>query len=121
MSDLGITNTGNIGVSSIFYKNTDTYEIKGTIESGQGILPVGTVLSKNETGTKYIKFTGGNIGLNPELIEGVLGEEVDATSADVANVVIYVHGQFLTNELTAGVALSDGAYKYGTLNFKSEI
>jgi hypothetical protein len=117
MSDLGITNTGNIGVSSIFYKNTDTYEIKGTIESGQGMLPVGTVLSKNVAGTKYIKFAG----TDTTKIEGVLGEDVDATSGDVANVVIYVHGQFLTNELTAGVALSDGAYKYGTLNFKSEI
>jgi hypothetical protein len=115
MSDLGITNTGNIGVSSIFYKNTDTYEIKGTIESGQGVLPVGTVLSKNVAGTKYIKCT------DITKIEGVLGEDVDATSADVANVVIYVHGQFLTNKLTAGVALSDGAYKYGTLNFKSEV
>jgi|GEM_PF-7032646 len=117
MSNLGITNTGNLNTGSIFYKDTDVYEIKGTIESGQGVLPVGTVLSKNVAGTKFIKFNSSDT----TKIEGVLGEEVDATNADVTNVVIYVHGQFLTNKLTAGVALSDGAYKYGTLNFKSEV
>lgn len=116
----GITEAGTLGVKSIEASGNGLYKVKETILSGEGILAAGCVLGKVTASGKLKAWLDTAID-GSEVIYGVLAEDVDATSADVlANV--YVHGEFITDNLTAAATqvISDGAFKYGNLIFKSE-
>lgn len=95
------------------------YAIPVTIASGAGVLDVGTVLGKISVGGKYKAYANGNSD-GSEVAVGILTERVDATSADVTGIGMWVMGFFKEEELTgldsAGKTdLASRSYSDGTI------
>lgn len=122
MADLGITNSGSVNTGNFYYKNSPLHQVKETIAEGQ-TLSAGCILGK-------ITLTGELMAWAPyaedgsETIYGVLLEDIDTTEGS-ATASVGVLGQFITQGLSAfagttPINITDGAYKYGTLIFKSE-
>lgn len=108
-----ITSTTGIVANANYYivnATTDTFQVSHTI----GGAPL--TLTTNGTGVMVIPAD-----TDVSTIDAILGENVDATSADVT-ALIYVQGQFNTGNLiaTTGQTITDGAYKNGNLIFISE-
>jgi len=122
MADLGITNSGSLNTGNFYYKNTPLHQVKETIAEGQ-TLNAGCILGK-VTATGELMAWAPYAEDGSETIYGVLIEDID-TTAGSAIASVGVLGQFITQGLTAfagttTINITDGAYKYGTLIFKSE-
>lgn len=95
------------------------YAIPVTIASGAGVLDVGTVLGKITSGGKYKAYASGNSDGSQTAV-GILTERVDATSADVTGIGMWVMGFFVEANLTgldsgAKTNLGSKSYSDGTI------
>jgi len=122
MADLGITNSGSLNTGNFYYKNTPLHQVKETIAEEQ-TLSAGCILGKI-TLTGELKAWAPYAEDGSETIYGVLLEDIDTTEGS-ATASVGVLGQFITQGLSAfagttTINITDGAYKYGTLIFKSE-
>jgi hypothetical protein len=116
----GMTYVGyGYGEQSIFADMHGTLELSDiTILAGEGELTVGTCLGKVESSGKYAKWDTTTEDGRQNL-KGILGCDVDATSADV-NAFMYVHGAFNKAKLSADQAITAGSYTYGSIVIKEE-
>lgn len=108
MSEFGINTIGTITNGDIFASYKNVRSIPCTVLIGEGVCVRGTVMGKvTASGKLAIWDTGAQDGR--ETIYGILGEEVDATSADV-DAYVFVDGEFLKDKLTADVSVVCGVF-----------
>lgn len=87
----GFNSTSNVPDDELLY-STAGFTQKGVqLKSGQGVLPLGTVLARETSSKKYVKFnSGGSDGTNVAV--GILRKTVDTGAAGsqeyMANIVI---------------------------------
>jgi len=122
MADLGITNSGSVNTGNFYYKNSPLHQLKKTIAEGQ-TLSAGCILGKI-TASGELQAWAPYASDGSQSIYGVLMEDID-TTAGSAIASVAVLGQFITQGLSAfagttTIDITDGAYKSGTLIFKSE-
>lgn len=81
-------NTGNQSTDPELMASMDGYLQKGvTVASGQGILPIGTVLGRKTSDKKYYVYDNAGSG-GVEVARGILRRAVDTSSGDqLANIV----------------------------------
>lgn len=85
---------------NLFAGDFDVVTEAVTVASGAGVLKAGTVLGKITTGGKCVKVDSSKSD-GSQTPFGVLAEDIDATSADVATVA-YLSGEFNAAALTFG-------------------
>lgn len=72
-----------------------------TVVSGAGVLVRGTLLGKITTGGKYqTSLSGASDGSQTPV--AILANDVDASAADVTNVLVYTSGEFNERAITFG-------------------
>lgn len=119
--NLGITNLGSSSYKEIFAGIHPPMEVTDiVIASGQN-LKRGACLGKitaagNPDLGKY-KLWDTNSTDGSEVLVGILGCDVDATSGDEKG-FMYVHGEFLKDSLTAGHTIVSGVYNNGSIVIK---
>ena len=102
MGNLNI-NSSNREYDDLFFHDIDHMPEKVTIASGEGELTRGTLLGKVTADGKY-RLSVDTESDGSQVPEAILAEDVDATSADVDNVVIYLTGAFNVEKITFGGA-----------------
>jgi hypothetical protein len=120
MASLGLTSVGYANTSNIF-AGTHGIELQVTdivVKTGEGALTEGTMLALEVATSKYVKYDA-NVTDGTELFAGILGCDVDATSADV-DAFMYVHGAFNKSKLSAVRTIVAGSYLYGSIVIKEE-
>lgn len=80
---------------------------KVTIASGAGALLAGTVLGKIDASGKYLKSLSAATD-GSEVVDAILSEDVDATSAD-KEAVVYIAGEFDQDKLILGTGHTLGS------------
>lgn len=95
------------------------YSIPVAVVSGAGVVEVGTVMGKITASGKYKPYASGNSDGSQTPV-GILTERVDATSADVNGIGLFVMGFFVEAQLTgldsgAKTALGTKSYSDGTI------
>lgn len=95
------------------------YAIPVTVVSGSGVVDVGTVMGKVTASGKYKPYASGNSDGSQTPV-GFLTEKVDATSADVTGIGMFVMGFFVEANLTGldsggKTALGTKSYSDGTI------
>jgi hypothetical protein len=80
---------------------------KAVIKSGAGVLAAATVLGQVTADKKYLKsLAAANDG--SQVVDAILAEPVDATSADV-EAIIYIAGEFDQGKLILGTGHTLGS------------
>lgn len=96
----GFQNEGSYSPDMLIAGDHPTRTRGVTISSGQGVLVRGTVLGKVDVGGEYVLSLAASAD-GSEVPAVILGEDVDATSADVV-AFAYEAGDFNANALTLG-------------------
>lgn len=115
----GMTSIGYPGAGNIFAGLHGPMEVTNiTVKSGEGALTAGTLLAIEQSTGKYVKYDSTVVD-GSEDFKGILGCDVDATSAD-AEAFMYIHGEFNQSQLTAVNTVVAGTYLYGSIVIKEE-
>lgn len=122
-TDFGITTLSENSSSDIFAGIHPTMEVNGiVILSGQNLKRgacLGLITAEaNPDKDKYKLWNEGSTD-GSETLVGILGCDVDATSADGKG-FIYVHGEFIKDRLTAVHTIKTGVYNEGSIVIKEE-
>ena len=121
---LGISDLGSVDYPvSIFASNRETPQVPNiTLGAGQGVVLKGTCLGIKTADGKYYKYKS-DASDGTEVFVGILGVEVDTTSAD-ALAFMYVGGDFLKENLFAyeeADVPAAGAYVYNNIIIKEGV
>lgn len=122
-TDFGITTLSENSSSDIFAGIHPTMEVNDiVILSGQNLKRgacLGLITAEaNPDKGKYKLWNEGSTD-GSEVLVGILGCDVDATSADGKG-FIYVHGEFIQDCLTAVHTIKTGVYNEGSIVIKEE-
>mgnify|MGYP005840829923 CR=1 FL=1 len=121
--NLGITTLGDSTLNDIFAGLHPTMEVTNiVIVSGQNLKRgacLGVITAEANPDKGKYKLWNKNSSDGSEALVGILGCDVDATSADGKG-FMYVHGEFLKDRLTAGHTIVAGVYNNGSIVIKED-
>lgn len=121
--NLGITTLGDSTLNDIFAGLHPTMEVTNiVIVSGQNLKRgacLGVITAEANPDKGKYKLWNKNSSDGSEALVGILGCDVDATSADGKG-FMYVHGEFLKDRLTAGHIIVAGVYNNGSIVIKED-